>query len=254
MQRYKLIIAYDGSAYAGWQVQPADKTVQGELQKAFHTFAGQRVIVHGSGRTDQGVHAAGQVAHVDLESESTCQALCRALNALLPADIRVLKVARVPPGFHARKSALSKEYRYFIWNGDIVPPFIRQYRTHITDPLNVDAMKTAASYLIGRHDFASFTANPNREVESTVRHLISLTVRRKGSEVMITARGDGFLYKMVRSIVGFLIRVGQGSVPEDEAKQILLSVKRTARVPTAPAKGLFLWHVYYPRSRGGVTE
>lgn len=253
MHRYKLIITYDGTAYAGWQVQPSNRTIQAELESALHTLTGENITVHGSGRTDQGVHAAGQVAHIDLGSERDSQTLCTGLNALLPADIRVLKALRVPKEFHARRSAISKEYRYFIWNGEIMPPFIRKYRAHIRKTLNVDAMKTAASHLVGRHDFAAFSANPNREVESTVRRLISLTVRRRGNEVLITARGDGFLYKMVRSLVGFLVRVGEGAVSQEETKAILLSRARTARVPTAPPEGLFLWRVYYPRIRGTLS-
>ncbi len=245
MHRYKLIIAYDGTAYFGWQVQPATRTVQGELESAFFTFTGKRVKIHGSGRTDHGVHAARQVAHVDLSAEWTSHDVCRALNALLSPDVRVLKVTMVPCCFHARRSAKSKEYRYFIWNGEIIPPFLRLYRTHIKDPLNVETMRRAASFLVGRRDFASFTANPNRYVDSTVRHLMALTVKRRGSEILITARGDGFLYKMVRSIVGFLIRVGEGAVSPDEAKALLLSRKRTARVPTAAPEGLSLWRVYY---------
>ena len=245
MQRYKIIIAYDGSEYAGWQVQPGRKTVQGEIEKAFAVFTRERVIVHGSGRTDQGVHAAGQVIHLDLVVPRSCDEISRALNALLPDDIRALKVMFAKPGFHARRSAIWKQYRYFVWNNEVMPPFIRRYRHHMKNRLDVDAMRLAASMLVGQNDFKAFTANPNRKVESTIRNLTELQVRRSGSEVVITAGCDGFLYKMVRSLAGFLLRVGDGELHPSETVRILNSGLRTAVVPTAPPQGLFLWHVYY---------
>ncbi len=152
--------------------------------------------------------------------------------------------------FHARRSAAAKEYRYFIWNADILPPVLRHYRTHVRQPLDVEAMQAAAVLLEGRHDFAAFSANPNRPVESTVRELYRLQVRRRGAEIVIIARADGFLYKMVRSLAGFLIQVGAGAVPAREADAILRSRERTARVPTAPPQGLFLWRVFYRRATG----
>lgn len=245
MGRYKLTIAYDGSDYAGWQVQPGQRTIQGELEIVLRQLTGAPVKVHASGRTDQGVHAVGQVAHCDLATPMRGLDLRKALNAVLPPDIRVLKVARAAADFHARRRAVSKEYRYFIWNGEILPPFLRRYRTHVRTRLDVEAMRVAAGLLAGRHDFSAFTANPNRAVASTIRSLMRLTVRRRGSEVIITARSDGFLYKMVRSLAGWLIRVGLGEVTPAETKTILLSRERTARVPTAPPEGLFLWRVFY---------
>jgi tRNA pseudouridine38-40 synthase len=167
------------------------------------------------------------------------------LNAVLPSDIRVLGVKRVTDDFHARISAVGKEYRYFIWNADIVPPFLRQYRTHVRKPLDIAAMNRAAKYLVGRRDFASFTANPKRVVESTVRHLSKLDVKRSGHEIVIIARSDGFLYKMVRSLAGHLIQVGEGTVAPSHARGILSARTRTNRVPTAPPQGLFLWSVTY---------
>jgi tRNA pseudouridine38-40 synthase len=167
------------------------------------------------------------------------------LNALLPPDIRVLGVRRAGSDFHARRSAVGKEYRYFIWNADVCPPWLRRYRTLVTRPLDIASMREAAAALEGRHDFAAFTANPNRVVESTVRELYALRVTRRGREITIRAHGEGFLYKMVRSLAGFLIRVGEGGAPPDEARRILESRTRTARVPTAPPEGLFLWKVFY---------
>lgn len=245
MQRYKLLIAYDGFEYAGWQVQPGMKTVQGELEKCFYRLTGQTVKVHGSGRTDQGVHAVGQAAHADLPAHLPEAKIIQAANALLPPAIRILKVTAVKTSFHARRDAASKEYRYYIWNGAVMPPFLCRYRTHIRLPLNVSAMQKAADFLIGKHDFAAFTANPRRIVESTVRDLSRLAVRRRGNEITIAARSDGFLYRMVRSLAGFLIRVGMGDLPPAEARKILEQKKRTAVVPTAPPEGLFLWRVDY---------
>lgn len=245
MTRYRLDISYDGTGYAGWQVQPKDMTVQEKLETAVKELTGEEAKLHGSGRTDQGVHARRQVAHVDLEKKQTPSKFKVGLNALLPDDIRVLKIIKVSSDFHARKSVVSKEYRYFIWNSEILPPFLRNYRTHVKNKLDVALMKKAAAALKGNNDFAAFTANPNREVESTVRELMELKVSRKGSEIVIVARGTGFLYKMVRSLAGFLVRVGEGAEPPSEAAVILASKERTSRVPTARPQGLFLWNVKY---------
>lgn len=243
--RYRITVAYDGTAYAGWQVQPNHITVQQRIEEVLQSLAGETIKVHGSGRTDQGVHAEGQVAHFDLSKKWVCWKLLNGLNARLPQDIRVLKVARAKPEFHARRSALKKEYRYFIWNAKVMNPTRRFYSCHIRKPLDVKAMQAAATILTGKHDFAAFTANPNRVVESTVREVYSLTVKRKGSLILIRASSEGFLYKMVRSLTGLLLRVGEGAVSLDEVKAILASKTRTARVPTAPPEGLFLWRVWY---------
>lgn len=243
--RYRITVAYDGSAYAGWQVQPNHMTVQQRIEEVLQSLSGEITKVHGSGRTDQGVHAEGQVAHFDLSKKWECWQLWNGMNAKLPQDIRILKVARAKPDFHARRSAVKKEYRYFIWNTKVMNPTRRLYSTHIRKPLDVKAMQAAANILIGKHDFAAFTANPNRVVESTVREVYSLTVKRVGSQIVIRAASEGFLYKMVRSLTGLLLRVGEGAVSLDEVKEILASKVRTARVPTAPPEGLFLWHVWY---------
>lgn len=243
--RYRITVAYDGSAYAGWQVQPHHPTVQQKIEETLKRLTGDVIKVHGSGRTDQGVHAGGQVAHFDLSKKWVCGHLLKGMNAILPQDIRILRVARAKPDFHARRSAVKKEYRYFIWNGEVMDPCRRAYATHVRKPLNVKAMQAAAHLLVGRHDFAAFTANPNREVESTVREVYYLTVRRTGSLIVIRAASEGFLYKMVRSLAGLLLRVGEGAVSLDEVREILASKVRTARVPTAPPEGLFLWRVWY---------
>jgi len=247
MQRYRIDLAYDGTAYGGWQVQPNVVTVQAMIQDAVRQFAGQRekIVVHGSGRTDQGVHARRQVAHFDLDRPTGEKPLCRALNGMLPPDIRIVHAKRVNDAFHARRSARAKEYRYFIWTGAIVPPFLRFYRTHCRRALDVAAMQEAADELAGEHDFAGFAANAKREMETTVRTVTRLSVQRRRDEIVIRARANGFLYKMVRSMTGFLIRVGEGALEPSTAGQILHAATRTARVPTAPPQGLFLWSVRY---------
>lgn len=243
--RYRMHIAYDGTNYAGWQVQPNGVTVQEMLEKALARLTAATVKVHGSGRTDRGVHARKQVAHFDLPMPLNIIELRRGLNGVLPSDIRVLALRRVSASFHARRSAVGKEYRYFIWNAEEVPPDLRLYRTRVRTPLDLDRMRKAAKRLVGRRDFAAFTANPNRPVASTTRTIEELRITKKGPEIVIVARGEGFLYKMVRSLAGFLVRVGTGAVEPSETAEILESRVRTARVETAPPEGLFLWNVTY---------
>lgn len=250
-QRYLLKIAYDGTRYAGWQIQPHHPTIQGELEKAILQLTGQHVRVESSGRTDAGVHAREQVAHTDLSRAPTLRKLLLGLNSLLPDDIRVLAIRRVPSDFHARYSAIGKEYRYFIYNGSIMPPHLRLYHAWVRKPLDVGAMRRAARALLGRHDFSAFSANPHRETNGTVRTLRKLAITRRGRQIVIAAEADGFLYRMVRSLAGFLIRVGLGDLPPEAARTILMSRLRTARVPTAQSQGLFLWKVFYPALREG---
>ncbi len=245
-RRFKLTVAYDGTAYAGWQVQPHHPSVQQTIEETLAGIVCHPVKIHGSGRTDQGVHARGQVAHVDLTCRMDAASVGRALNARLPPDIRILKVSVARPDFHARRSAAGKEYRYFVWNDAMVLPDKRLYAAHVYRPLDVAAMRKAAAFFVGRHDFASFTANPQREVESTVRTVFAFTVGKKGKEIVFRVSGEGFLYKQVRSMVGFLFRIGEGAEPPEAVKELLSScAPRKARVPSAAAQGLFLWRVWY---------
>lgn len=243
--RYRMTMAYDGTAYAGWQIQPHALTVQGETEQGLREVVGEAARVHCSGRTDTGVHAREQVTHFDVSRPLDPRRVQHGLNGVLPGDIRVLRLRPAADGFDSRRSAIGKQYRYFIWDGPVLPPFLRLYRARVKRRLDVPAMQAAADALVGRHDFAAFAANPSRMVETTVRDLRRLAVRRKGQEVVIVAEGDGFLYKMVRSLAGFLIRVGQGEQTPADARAILASRIRTARVPTAAPEGLFLWRVYY---------
>jgi tRNA pseudouridine38-40 synthase len=250
VQRFKVVVGYDGTAYSGWQLQPGKTTVQGEMERALFELSGQHVRVHSSGRTDRGVHARAQVVHFNLASDIKPKKLVVGMNRFMEADIRVLKASRAKPDFDARMHAKGKEYRYFIWNESIMPPHLRHYCAHIYRPLDISAMKEAAALLVGKHDFAAFSANPGHEREGTVRTIYMLKLIKKGPQIILIVRGDGFLFKMVRSLAGFLIRVGQGDLAVKDAVTILHSKTRTARVPTAHPQGLFLWQVYYGKIPG----
>ncbi|MBT3194219.1 MAG: tRNA pseudouridine(38-40) synthase TruA [Verrucomicrobia bacterium] len=246
MKRFKITVGFDGTHYCGWQVQPSDVTVQGRLEAVLFRLNGERVKVHGSGRTDQGVHARGQVAHFDLEKPFTTVALMRAMNALLPEDVRIMRVEEAHASFHSRKLAKDKEYRYFIWNSATMPPTDRLHCLHVPQHLDIEAMRQAAAVLEGLHDFAAFTSVPRGGFKgSTIRLLHELKVRKDGKRIVIVARGEGFLYRMVRCLTGWLLRVGKGEVDASETESVLESCIRTARVPTAPPQGLFLWNVRY---------
>jgi len=244
-RHFKLTIAYDGTRYAGWQLQPQGETIQEVIEAALTQIAGCPVRVHGSGRTDAGVHAKGQVANCLLDTRHKLDVLLRALNANLPEDIRVSRVQEVDAKFHARFSAKRKEYRYQIDCGRVADPFLRAYTWHYPRPLDVAAMRRAGKLLKGRHDFSALSANPMRKVETTVRTISKLSVTRMGNILTIAVVADGFLYKMVRSIVGALVKVGEGRLTVGELRGLMKAKKRTAMVETAPAHGLFLWRVLY---------
>jgi tRNA pseudouridine38-40 synthase len=245
--RYKIKVSYDGTNYSGWQVQPRHRTVQGELERLLTQMTGQkkRIRVESSGRTDAGVHARAQAAHFDLEKPIDPGYFQRGLNAQLDRDIRIMTFDKVSSDFHARFSAVGKEYRYFIYNGRIVPPTKRLYCLQEQRPLDIGQMRRAAKLLTGEHDFAPFSANPNRELDGTVRTIHSFLIRKHGADITLEVQGNGFLYKMVRSLTGFLIRVGIGDLEPHAVHDILDHGKRTAVVPTAQPQGLFLWKVFY---------
>jgi tRNA pseudouridine38-40 synthase len=244
-RHFKLTIAYDGTHYAGWQLQPNGKTVQEIVEGAVAKIAGRPVRIHGSGRTDAGVHAKGQVASCSFGTQLKVATLLRALNANLPEDVRVLRVQEVGLKFHARFSAKGKEYRYQIDCGVVADPFLRAYAWHHPRPLNVAAMRKASRLLKGRHDFSALSANPMRPVESPVRTISKLTVTKQDDLLTILVRANGFLYKMVRSVVGALVKVGEGRLTAAQLRELVNGKKRTALVETAPARGLFLWRVFY---------
>ena len=244
-RRYRMTIAYDGTDFFGWQAQPNKTTVQGALEAALEKLTGETIRVHSCGRTDTGVHARAQVAHFDLKLPWETRRLQHGLNAVLPKAVRVTDLRPARPTFHARYDAQGKEYRFSIWNAPVPCPLHRLQAVHVRLPLDLAAMRQAAALLAGTRDFAAFSANPHREIGGTVRTLWRLTVRKQGPLVTIAAVGDGFLYKMVRSLAGHLIRVGVGAVPAAETAALLASKQRTARVETAPAHGLCLWKIHY---------
>jgi len=248
-QRLKLIVAFDGAAFAGWQSQTHRKTVQDELESAFQKISGQRIRIHGAGRTDAGVHALGQCAHVDLPPDTTDRlkrsVILKALNANLPATIRILRCHHVSENFHARYSAKGKLYCYRIWNGAVLPPLEFGRAWHIAAPLDVDLLKAAGKKFFGRHDFAPFAANRGKKDEDTVRTIHSLEVRKSGPRLTINVAGDGFLYKMVRLIVGAMTRVALHKMSVDEITARLKSSRAEGFRLVAPAEGLYLVKVWY---------
>ena len=245
-RRLKLIIAYDGSEFAGWQSQSHRNTIQDHLEHAFARVGRRRVRVHGAGRTDAGVHALAQCAHVDLANNNlSAVRWTGALNSLLPATIRVLRCQHVPKLFHARFSAKGKVYRYRIWSAAVLPPLEFGRAWHVAAPLDFDVLKTAANYFAGRHDFAGFAANRGKPEDDTVRTIDSVQVCRKGSCVTIEFDGDGFLYKMVRLIVGSLVRCALGKLSIKEIAARLASGRPGRARFAAPAEGLFLVRVRY---------
>ena len=246
LRKYRVVIAYDGTGFSGWQFQENAVGVQQVVEEALAWIERAPVRVYGSSRTDAGVHARGFVAHFSLTKPVPPKNLVRALNSRLPESVRVLRAAYARPDFDARLSATGKEYRYQLYQADILPPHLAPYWTFTHRPLDLAAMRKAAGYFVGRHDFLSFAANPNRELETTVRTIFSFDVLKSGHRYVFVVRGDGFLYKQVRSMVGFLISVGKGNERPEAVKELLKEhPPRTARVETAPSRGLFLWKVFY---------
>ena len=248
MRNIKLVLAYDGTDFSGWQVQPSATTIQGTLAWAIGRVTGEKVLPQGSGRTDAGVHALGQVATFALESSIPAENLGKALSDILPASIRVLEAVEAPAQFHARKSARSKTYRYRMYRGTICPPFLARYLWHHPYPLNEDAMKQAAALLGGEHDFTSFAAvDPElgEEEASNVREVFCSSWEREGEELIFTIRGSGFLHHMVRNLVGTFVLVGKGTLEPSDMTRILAALNRSAAGPTAPANGLYLVGVEY---------
>jgi tRNA pseudouridine38-40 synthase len=240
----KLTIAYDGTDFAGWQRQAADRTVQATVEDALAPIEGRPIVITGSGRTDAGVHAAGQVASVALESTIANDTLQRALNATLPPDVRIMRVEDAPAGFNARFDARSKTYHYAIHCGSVLPPLRRRLVWHVKQPLAVHSMNAAAALLIGAHDFATFQA-AGGEVVTTVRELSVSRITSRGEDVLYEVTGSGFLRHMVRNIVGTLVDVGRGRRSVDEVRTILAARDRGRASATAPPQGLTLWEVEY---------
>jgi tRNA pseudouridine38-40 synthase len=246
VRNLKLILSYDGTEFAGWQVQPGRATVQGELASAIGRLIGENVLPQGSGRTDAGVHALAQVASFETASTIPLENWVRALNDILPGSIRVLEVTQAASEFHARKSARAKTYRYRIHRAAVCPPFLARYVWHYPYPLEESAMIAAAGVVVGEHDFTSFAAvDPERDMASKVRTIFTSIWSREGEELIYTVRGSGFLHHMVRNLVGIFMLVGKGTVSLDDLRRILDARERAAAGPTAPASGLYLVAVEY---------
>ena len=245
MKNYKLTIQYDGTRYRGWQVQGnTDNTIQGKIQSVLSQLDGAPVEIHGSGRTDAGVHARGQVANVQLASEPDCTTVLTYCAAPLPQDIAVCAVEDAPPRFHARLNAKSKRYVYRIWNNAIPNVFERKYLYQLTDPLDLAAMRQAADLLLGTHDFRSF-CGLRRYKKSTVRTIYSIQIDQIGSEIRISYEGDGFLNLMVRILTGTLVEVGLSQRKPEDMPEILAAKDRSAAGRTMPPEGLCLDAVFY---------
>jgi tRNA pseudouridine38-40 synthase len=250
MRNLKIVLAYDGSEFSGWQVQPGAATIQGTLALAIGRVTGEKVLPQGSGRTDAGVHALAQVATFATESPIPAGNLVKALNDILPSSIRVLEATEALPEFHARRSAHAKTYRYRIYRGAICPPFLARYVWHYPYPLDEEAMRQAAGFVIGEHDFTSFAAvDPERGREdepiSNVRRIFASTWEREEDELVYMVRGSGFLHHMVRNLVGTFLLVGKSTLKPEDVAEILAARNRSAAGATAPASGLYLVSVEY---------
>ncbi len=244
MRNIKLLIEYDGTNFCGWQRQNNGRTIQEEIEKALEKVLKRPVKIHGSGRTDTGVHALGQVASFKANITVPMDKIPLALNSLLPEDISVKGASEVEEDFHARYSAKGKKYIYQIYNGPLRSPLLRNYAYFVTQPLDLNRMQEAARCFLGTHDFKGFMASGS-SVQDTVRNLYKLDVYFHEKIIKIEIEGNGFLYNMVRIIAGTLVEVGKGKIPAEDMKSIIASGIRESAGPTAPAQGLYLAEVFY---------
>lgn len=245
MKRIKCELMYDGSRFSGYQSQPKDRTVQQELERALWRIHKKTSIkTHASGRTDAGVHAMGQVVHFDTPIMMPAERWARALNGELPNDISVKQTEEVPDTFHARYSVSGKEYRYCLYRTLYRDPFRRVHAHHYPYALDIERMKEAAAHLIGEHDFTSFCSTKS-DKENKVRTVTNISFLEQGDDVEIHFAGSGFLYNMVRIMVGTLLKVGSGRLEPGDVAAILKAKDRNRAAQTAPAEGLYLWRVYY---------
>ena len=250
--KFNLTIAYDGTAYQGWQVQKTGTGVQEKIEASLAGLFPSKPRLHSSSRTDTGVHALGMVAHFEVprnEFKMPRHQLALAINARLPDDIRVLVATRAAKTFHARFDASGKQYRYYVWNHPVMNPLLRSTAWHVPRKLDFDAMRAAAKMFVGRHDFRSFTANRGDDLQDAVRRLTRCDIKRSGALATFVIEGDGFLYKMCRGIVGTLVQIGYGKYPAAEVVRMLAHKDRRVAGMNAPAHGLVLCKVFYNARR-----
>jgi tRNA pseudouridine38-40 synthase len=249
MVRLKLQVAYDGAAFAGWQSQAGKNAVQDAIELALLNMLGGRVVVHGAGRTDSGVHALGQVAHVDVPKDMfSADAWAGAINAQLPRSVRILSASKAPRGFHARFSATGKLYHYRVWNHRFQNPLEKDRSWHVASPIDRRILKALCGMFEGRHDFAAFAANRGKPEKSTVRALQKVRLSTDGNLLTISFQGEGFLYRMVRLLSGSMIRVAQGKQTPDWLRDLLENPTGRKSSFCAPAKGLTLVKVLYSKT------
>lgn len=245
MQNYKIVIQYDGSRYKGWQSQGnTEQTIQGKIEAILEKMTGEKVEISGSGRTDAGVHAYGQVANFQLEEKKKSTEILDYLNQYLPEDIAVTSVEKVSPQFHSRLNAIEKTYRYRIWTSSVPNVFERKYMETVIEPLNLNQMRIAALAFTGEHDFTSFCGN-RKFKKSAIRTIHDIRIEEVGSEIQISVCGNGFLQNMMRILVGTLVEVGLGKKKPEEMASIIGNKNRDQAGVTMAAKGLALMNVKY---------
>lgn len=245
MRNIRLTIQYDGTNYAGWQFQKNAKSIQEVIEGALKKIIGEKVNLVGSGRTDSGVHAKGQVANFKTHSKLPLENIQKALNSALPKDIVITNIKEAGLKFNSQHDARSKLYRYALSTGDFVDPFLRRFVSRCRYKLEIGAMRNTARHLLGRHDLRSFQTKDDRVEKNTVRTIKHIKIEKYGKLVYIYIEADGFLYNMARTIAGTLIEVGRGKISADKVKEILLKKDRAFSGPTAPANGLCLLKVKY---------
>ncbi len=245
MRNIRLLIQYEGTRYQGWQRQESsDNTIQGKLEKLLGQMCGEAIELQGSGRTDAGVHAQGQVANFHTSSSMPVEEMLRYMNGYLPQDIAVIEVSEASPRFHSRLNATGKCYQYQVWNSEVPNVFLRRFALEYPQPLDLDAMRKASAYLLGEHDFKAFTSTKKGK-KSTVRRIDRIGIEQNGSLVTFTFQGNGFLYHMVRILMGTLLEVGSGQRAADSMSELIASKDREKAGALVPAKGLTLVKVEY---------
>jgi tRNA pseudouridine38-40 synthase len=249
LERLKLIVAYDGRPFSGWQSQPNGNGIQDHLKRAFSQILSGPVKLHGAGRTDSGVHALGQVAHIEVPRQKLNPAnWMAAVNAHLPAEIRVIQCQAASSDFHAQYSAVGKVYRYRIWNAQVFHPMEIGRSWHVPQALDLDRLRVACDRVTGTHDFASFAANRGKAPETTTRTIYRISIQRRKELIVLEFDGDGFLYRMVRMITGTIVRVASQRAEIDWIADLLANPGKTKTNCTAPAEGLYLVKVRYRRA------